>query len=322
MIQRFRKLLLTTALLATAISAQAGPYPERSINLVVPVAAGDATDIAARIMADELTKLLKVSVVTVNAPGAGGMLGAGNVARAAKDGYTLLFTINASLTANRLLNAQAANFDPLVDFTPLGLTTRTPMVLAVRSDAPFLTLEEFVAYARQNPGKVNVGTAGVGTIGDFSVSIINAQTGADLTMVPFKGGAPSVAALQGKHIDGTAVALGLLAPHFKSGSLRGLVTSTRSPEFPAIPTLTKLGFQQELLGVWLAFFAPAGIPPEVSRVLVPAIEKVARDPAISSRLAALGVMQDYLPPDKLFDEIRNEQRLVLEIINRGVTVKH
>lgn len=321
MTQFLCKILLVTTLLVATMTARAGPYPERPVTLVVPTAAGDATDIAARIMAEELSKLLKVSVVTMNTPGAGGMLGAGNVARAAKDGYTLLFTINASLTANRLLNPQGASFDPLVDFTPLGLTTRTPMVLAVRSDAPFRTLAEFVAYAHQNPGKINVGTAGAGTIGDFSVGIINSQTGADMAMVPFKGGAPAVAALQGKHIEGTAVALGLLAPHLRSGSLRGLVTSTKSSEFPTIPTLTELGFKQELLGVWLAFFAPAGTPPEVSRVLVAAIEKVARDPAIVTRLAAQGVIQDYLPPDRLLDEIRNEQRLISQIIKRGADVK-
>ena len=141
-------------------------------------------------------------------------------------------------------------------------------------------------------------------------------------MVPFKGAAPSVAALQGKHIDGAAVALGLLAPHFKSGSLRGLATSTKSPEFPEIPTLAELGFHQELLGVWLAFFAPAGVPAEVSRVLVRAIEKVAKDPAIAARLAVLGVIQSYQPPDRLAEEIRSEQRLVAEIIKRGESAKH
>jgi tripartite-type tricarboxylate transporter receptor subunit TctC len=296
-------------------SAQAA-YPERSINLVIPVAPGDATDIAARVMADELSRLLKVAVLVVNTPGAGGMMGANSVAKAPKDGYTLLFTINAALTSNRILNPQAASFDPLTDFTPLGLTTRTPMVIAARSDAPFKTLQEMAAYAKKNPGKVNVGTAGTGSIGDFTVQIASAQTGAEMVMVPFKGAAPSVTALHGGHIEGTAVALGLLASHLKNGSLRALVTSNKSPEFPNIPTMTELGYSQNLLGVWLAFFAPSGVPAEVSRVLVPAIETVSKDPAVAAKLATLGVVQDYQPPDILQAEIRAEQRIVEEMIKK------
>jgi tripartite-type tricarboxylate transporter receptor subunit TctC len=135
--------------------------------------------------------------------------------------------------------------------------------------------------------------------------------------VPFKGAAPSVTALQGGHIEGAAVALGLLAGHLKSGTLRGIVASSRSPEFPAIPTMTELGYSQNLLGVWLAFFAPAGVPPEVTRVLVPAIEKVATDPAVAARLATLGVVQDYQPPQNLLAEIRSEQKTVEEILRQA-----
>jgi tripartite-type tricarboxylate transporter receptor subunit TctC len=301
-------------------AAHAG-YPEKSINLITPVAPGDATDIAARVMADELSKLLKVPVAIVNSPGAGGLLGANSVAKAAKDGYTLLFTINATLTSNRILNPQAASYDPLTDFTPLGLTTRTPMVIAARSDAPFKTLPEMAAYAKKNPGKVNVGTAGAGSIGDFTVQIASAQTGAEFAMVPFKGAAPSVTALHGGHIEGAAVALGLLATHLKSGALRGLVTSSKSPEFPTIPTMTELGYSQNLLGVWLAFFAPSGVPPDVPKVLVPAIETVAKDPAVAARLATLGVVQDYEPPEKLQAEIRAEQAIVEEMIKKARPAK-
>jgi tripartite-type tricarboxylate transporter receptor subunit TctC len=309
---------MVAAALALAWSAAAhAAYPERAITLVIPVAAGDATDIAGRVMADELSKLLKVPVLPVNAPGAGGLMGAGTVAKAARDGYTLLFTINASLTSNRILNPQAASYDPLTDFTPLGLTTRTPMVIAVRSDAPFRTLAELAAHAKKNPGKVSLGTAGTGTIGDFSVQIVSAQTGTQMMMVPFKGAAPSVTALQGGHIEGTAVALGLLAAHIKSGALRPIVTSTRSPEFPAIPTMTDLGYAQNLLGVWLAFFAPAGVSAEVTRALVPAIEKVATDPAVAARLSTLGVVQDYQPPQNLLAEIRAEQKIVEEILRKA-----
>jgi tripartite-type tricarboxylate transporter receptor subunit TctC len=313
LVKRMSAALLAFGFLGLAHAA----YPDHAISVVVPVAAGDATDIAARVMADELSKLLKVPVITVNMPGAGGLVGANNVAKAAKDGYTLLFTINATLTSNRILNPQAASYDPLVDFTPLGLTTRTPMVIAVRSDAPYKTLPEMAAFAKKNPGKINLGTAGTGSIGDFTVQIVGAQTSSELAMVPFKGAAPSIAAVQGGHIQGAAVALGLLAPHLKSGVLRGLVTSNKSPEFPAIPTMSELGYSQNLLGVWLAFFAPGGVSAEVPRVLVPAIEKVATDPAVAARLVSLGVIQDYQPPQKLVAEIRAEQKIVEEMVKRA-----
>jgi tripartite-type tricarboxylate transporter receptor subunit TctC len=303
------------------LGAAHAAYPEKTINIVTSAAPGDATDIAVRVMADELSRLLKVSMVVVNAPGAGGLLGPNNVVKAPKDGYTLLFTFNASLTSNRILNPQAATYDPLTDFTPLGLTTRTPMVIAARTDAPFKTFQEMAAYAKKNPGKVNIGTAGAGSIGDFTVQIASAQTGSDMAMVPFKGAAPSVTALHGGHIEGTAVALGLLATHLKSGALRGLVTSNKSPEFPTIPTMTELGYSQNLLGVWLAFFAPAGVPAEVSRVLVPAIEKVAKDPAVAAKLASLGVVQDYQPPEKLEAEIRAEPSVVEEMIKKARPAK-
>jgi tripartite-type tricarboxylate transporter receptor subunit TctC len=303
------------------LGAAHAAYPEKIINIVTSAAPGDATDIAVRVMADELSRLLKVSMVVVNAPGAGGLLGPNNVVKAPKDGYTLLFTFNASLTSNRILNPQAATYDPLTDFTPLGLTTRTPMVIAARTDAPFKTFQEMAAYAKKNPGKVNIGTAGAGSIGDFTVQIASAQTGSDMAMVPFKGAAPSVTALHGGHIEGAAVALGLLATHLKSGVLRGLVSSSKSPEFPNIPTMTELGYSQNLLGVWLAFFAPAGVPAEVSRVLVPAIEKVARDPAVAAKLASLGVVQDYEPQEKLQAEIRAEQAIVEEMIKKARPAK-
>jgi tripartite-type tricarboxylate transporter receptor subunit TctC len=310
-----QRMAIAALALAGAVGAHAG-YPDRAITLVIPTAAGDATDTAARVMAEELSRLLKVPVLAVNTPGAGGLVGASNVAKAAKDGYTLLFTINATLTSNRILNPHAASYDPLTDFTPLGLTTRTPMVVAVRGDAPFTNLAELAAHAKKNPGKVNLGTAGTGTIGDFTVQIVSAQTGTQMTMVPFKGGAPAVVALHGGHIEGAAVALGLLAAHIKSGALRGIVTSTRSPEFPSIPTMAELGYSQNLLGVWLAFFAPSGVSPEVTRVLVPAIEKVATDPAVAARLATLGVVQDYQPPQKLLAEIRAEQKVVEDILRK------
>jgi tripartite-type tricarboxylate transporter receptor subunit TctC len=142
-----------------------------------------------------------------------------------------------------------------------------------------------------------------------------------MTMVPFKGASPAITALLGGHVEGVVLALGVLSSHLKSGALRGIVISTRFPEFPDIPTLTQLGYRQNLLGVWLAFFAPAGVPAEVTKALVPAIEKAVKDPSVASKLVGLGMVQDYQSPEKLFAEIREEHRTVEEIAKKAGLAK-
>jgi tripartite-type tricarboxylate transporter receptor subunit TctC len=257
----------------------------------------------------------------VNRPGAGGTLGTDSVVKAKKDGYTLLLTNNASLIYNRVLTPESVSYDLFKDLTPLGLAARTPILLAVRQDAPYKNFGEMVDFAKKNPGKVRLGTAGAGSVGHFTVEIINSLTGADLIMVPFKGAAPGITALLGGHVEGVVLALGALSSHLKGGAMRGIVISSKFPEFADIPTLSQLGHRQNLLGVWLAFFAPAGVPAEVTKTLLPAVEKVVKEPAIGSKLAALGIVQDYVPPEKLLAEIREEHRTVEEIAKKAGLVK-
>src|SRR5213593_360839 len=321
--------LLTTLTLLTIIALGSSPtpqaaalsYPNGPITLVIPLAPGDATDIAGRAMADELAKLLKVAVVPVNRPGAGMVIGTDSVVKAKKDGYTILLTPNAAVVSARILNPESATYDPLKDLTPLGLTTRTPILLAVREDAPYKSFAEMVDFAKKNPGKVRVGTVGTGSVGHLNVEMINALTGAGLTMVPFKGGAPGITALLGGHVEGGAFSLGALSSHVKSGAVRGMVVSNSFPGFADIPTLPQLGYRQNLLGVWLSFFAPAGVPAEVTRTLLASIEKVAKDPAVAAKLGSFGILQDYAPPEKLVAEIREEHRTVEELAKKAGLVK-
>jgi tripartite-type tricarboxylate transporter receptor subunit TctC len=314
-------LLLIASLMVTAMHVRAQSYPSSAINLVIPLAPGDASDIAGRTMGEELSKLLKVPIVVVNRPGAGGTLGTDSVVKAKKDGHTLLITNNASLIYNRVLTPESVSYDLFKDLTPLGLATRTPIILAVRQDAPYKSFGEMVDFAKKNPGKVRFGTAGAGSVGHFTVELINSLTGADLIMVPFKGAAPGISALLGGHVEGAVLALGAVSSHLKSGAMRGIVISSKFSEFADIPTLSQLGYRQNLLGVWLAFFAPAGVPAEVTKTLLPAVEKVVKEPAIGSKLAALGMVQDYVPPEKLFAEIREEHRTVEEIAKKAGLIK-
>jgi tripartite-type tricarboxylate transporter receptor subunit TctC len=191
-------MIRTLILFCTLISAAtAQTYPTGPINLVIPLAAGDATDIAARAIADELARELKTPVVPVNRPGAGGALGTDIVVKSAKDGYSIVLTNNAALVFRSIMDPKSASYDPFKDLTPLGLAMRSPTVFAVGAEVPFKNFKEMVAYAKANPGKVRLGTAGVGSVGEFCIQTINALTGAGVVPVPFTGAAPAVTAMRG-----------------------------------------------------------------------------------------------------------------------------
>lgn len=314
----FAMAVLVVSAAPPPVSAQS--YPSSAINLVIPLTPGDANDVSGRAMADELGKLLKVPVVPINRPGAGMTIGTDSVVKAKKDGYTILLTPSAALISSRILNPDVP-YDPLKDLTPLGLAARTPILIAVRHDAPYRTFAEMVEFSKKNPGKVRVATVGAGSAGHFNVELINSLTGAGLIMVPFKGGAPGITALLGGHVEASAFSLGAMSSHLKNGTARGLVMSSQFAQFPEIPILTQLGYPQNLIGVWLGFFAPAGVPAEVTKVLVPAIEKVVKDPAIAAKLAGFGIKADYASPEKLVAEIREEQRTVEEIARKAGLIK-
>jgi tripartite-type tricarboxylate transporter receptor subunit TctC len=301
--------------------ARAQGYPRGPISLVIPLAPGDATDVAGRAMADELSRRLKVPVIAVNRPGAGGAVGTDSVVKAAKDGYTIVLANNAALTFRRILEPENVTYDPAKDLVPLGLSSRIPSIVAVAPGAPYRDFAGMVAYAKQNPDKVRVGTVGAGSVGDFDVQLINSLTGAGLVMVPFKGASPAITALRGGHVEAVAVALGAIAGQLKAGAARGIVISAKFPEFPEIPTLVELGYKQNLPGVWFGFFAPAGVPAEVVQVLAPAIEKAVREPAIASRLLGLGIIQDYAAPDRQLAEIGEEHRAVEQMARRSGLIK-
>ena len=313
--------LLAYAVLAFPMNVRAQSYPKQAINLLIPLAPGDATDVAGRTIGEGLSKLLKVPVVAINKPGGGGTVGTDSAVKAPKDGYTILITNNASLIYNRILTPETVPYDPFKDLIALGLVARTPIVLAVNSNAPFKNFAEMAEYGKKNPGNVRIGTVGPGSVGHFTVEIVNSLTGADMTMIPFKGAGPAVTAALGGHIEGAAAAQGVVAEHLKAGTMRGIVASTKMPEFPQIPTLAQLGYKQSLLGVWSALFAPAGVSSEVAKTLIAALEKVMKDPAVGSRLANLGMVADYEPPEKLIAEIREEHRAVEQIAKKAGLIK-
>jgi tripartite-type tricarboxylate transporter receptor subunit TctC len=316
-----RRVVLAAGLVCLAAFAQAQTFPGGPISVVVPLAPGDAADVSARAMGEEISKLLNTPVIPVNRPGAGGALGTVSVVNARKDGQTILFAPNAALIFRAVLDPQSATYDAQRDLVPLGIASRTPSVLVVRGDAPYRTLAELIDQAKRSSGRMNIGSPGAGSVSEFCVRLINALAGIELVPVPHTGGAPAIAALRGGHIDGTVLALGALSTHIRSGAFRGLVTSSRVPEFADIPTLRELGYPEELFGVWFAFLAPAGIPEDARKALVGAVEQAVKAPAIAAKLAPLGILQSYAAPEQMAAEIREEFKRVSEMAKRTGLLK-
>lgn len=305
----------------TASSLFAQGYPQRAIAIILTAGPGDGSDIAMRMMVEDLQKSLKVPVVLVNRPGAGGVLAADSVVRASKDGYTLLFTNNAPLTFRPVMEPDTTRYDPLKDLVPLGMVSRTPFLLAARSDAPYKDFGQMIAYAKKNPGVVRIATVGTGSVGAFTVDAINSLTGAGLTTVPYKGATPAAGAVAGGQVEGTAITMSALIGHLKSGTLRPLVISSKYPEFPDIPTLAELGYSGNLIGVWTGFFAPAGTPAEAKNVLVPAFRAAIRNPAFTAKLLSGGLVVNYNSPEEVLKEMRQEYQMVKDFAMRAGLVK-
>ena len=315
------RILLACALIWLPATAQAQPFPTGPISLVVPLAPTDAADIAARALGEEISRLLKTPVLSINRPGAGGAVGTNSVVQARKDGHTILFAQNGALTFRAVLDPQSVTYDALRDLVPLGTASRTPTILVARSDAPYRNFAELIEYAKSRPGQVRIGHPGAGSVGDFCVQLINALTGAELVPIPYAGAAPAIVALRGEQIEGVVLSLGALSAHIKSGAFRGLVASSRFPEFVDIPTMRELGYQEELFGIWFSFLAPAGIPDDARKALVGAIEQAVKAPAITARLATLGILQSYATPEQTTAEIRAEFKRVSEMARKTGLVK-
>ena len=304
-------------LVATAFAQ----FPQGAITVVLTAGPGDGSDIAMRLMAEDLRRTLKVPLVIVNKPGAGGVLATESVVRANKDGYTLLFSNNAPLTFRPVMDPDTTRYDALKELLPLGMVSRTPFLLATRSDLAYRDLAAFIAAAKKSPGAMRIATVGTGSVGDFTVDAISALTGTAFTVVPYKGATPAVTALTAGQVEGTAITMSALIAGLKSGTLRPLVISSKYPDYPDIPTLKELGHAGNLIGVWTAFFAPSGIPAEARSVLIAAFKSAITDPALRGKLLAAGLVADYSPPEEVQREMREELRMVREFARRAGLAK-
>jgi tripartite-type tricarboxylate transporter receptor subunit TctC len=271
-------------------------YPQYPIQMVIPGAPGDALDMAARTVGEELAKILKAQVVPMNKPGAGAVLGTAAVAGAKKDGYTILYGNTSGFVYAPAFNPKEAPYDPIRDLEHLGLHAFFPDGISVQAESPWKDFQTVIEYAKKNPGKFRVGTLGMGSINHFRLEIIKSLTGTDITMIPFKGASPALTALLGGHVEAAFVAYAMVSPYYESGKLRGILADQKVAALPDIPTLTQLGYKQDLPPTYFGFAAPAGIPEEAKKVLVPAIEKASRNPELAEKLKKIWFIPDYKSP--------------------------
>ena len=293
-------------------TVQAQPYPNRPIQLILPTQPGTPSDLTGRLLGEEVGKILGTQLIPVNKPGASMTLGTDLVVKSKKDGYTLGYTTTSAIVYARVSNPESVPYDPITDLEPLGLSVFFPLAVTVQEGSPWKSFADLVDFAKKNPGKLRLSTHGEGSIDHFNLEIYQSLTGAQFTHVPLKG--PQLAtSLLGGHVDVISDAFMLVKPHVEAGKLRILLMTKKMSEFPNVPTLSELGYKQDLLSPWFAFYAPAGVPEEVKRALVPAIEKALKNPEIISKFVKMGFIVDYKPPAEL-------RKLAMEDYERAYSV--
>lgn len=263
-------------------------YPDRSITLVVPFAPGGANDVVARIIYQPLAEALGQPVVIENRGGAGGNVGAGVVARAAPDGYTLLlassgFAVNPSLYPK-------VPYDPFRDFEPVADICYFPIVFTVRPDLGVRTLQELIARAKGNPGVLNYSTPGAGTLPHLAVELLKLRTGIDMVHVAYPGAAPAAQAILSNTVEVASMSVSVALPLIQAGKLTGLAVTGRErwPEMPDVPTVAQAGVAESVAETWQGIMAPAGTPKDVVDRLAKALIEIVRRPDIRDRLLHAG----------------------------------
>jgi tripartite-type tricarboxylate transporter receptor subunit TctC len=295
-----RSVLAGMAGLAASLrGAFAQGFPERPITLVVPFAPGGSTDILARVVAEHLRQALGQPIVIENRTGASGNIGTASVARAAPDGYTIVFNTMSVHTMNHALFA-AMPFDGVKDFSPIALLAYVTNTMVVHPSVPAKTVAEFIAYAKRNPGKINYASAGPGSTNHLCAALFEKMAGVEMVHVPYRGGAPAVADTVGGQTQLFFTAGTQSLEHVKAGKLRLLAVTEarRSALLPDVPTVgeTLPGYE---MAVWYGAFGPAGMPKDVVAKLNGEINRILFLPDVKKRMDDIAVEVAKATPDEL-----------------------
>ncbi|MBU3650830.1 MAG: tripartite tricarboxylate transporter substrate binding protein [Limnohabitans sp.] len=287
---------LAAVTLATPLWVAAQAFPTKPISLVVPNPPGGLVDTSARLVGDALAKVMNQSVVVENKPGASGNVAYAQVAKAPKDGHSLLVSYSGYHVANPILMDKMP-WDPK-ELTPVGLITVATNVIAVHPSVPVNTLREFIAYAKQNPGKLNYASQGNGSVSHIGTEIFKMQTGTDLVHVPYKGSGQAIADVLAGQVQVFITTPPSVMQHVQAGKLKALAVTgkIRHPGMPQVPTVAEAGLSNFELESWVALYAPAGTPPAVLQKLAADTKRAMETPETRQRADAAGIEARYLSP--------------------------
>ena len=265
-------------------------YPARPLRLIVPTAPGGGTDFTGRLVAAKLSETMGQQVVVENRGGGGGSVGADNAAKATADGYTLLLGSIATHAVNPALYKKLP-YDHLKDFAPVSLIGTVPNALVVHPSVPVKSMQEFITYAKANPGKINYGSSGVGSPPHLSMELLRSITGINLVHVPYKGAGPALADLLGGQVQAMCTSLAGLINFVKSGRVRalGVTTAKRNPQLPDVPTIVESGVPGYEVTIWYAVFAPVATPKAIVDKLNAEMVKALNSSEMKERMALQGM---------------------------------
>lgn len=279
---------LSVLMIASMGFAMAEDYPARSIRIIIPAAPGGGVDLVGRVLATRLSQTLGKSVIPDNKPGAGTMLGSQELASAAPDGYTLL-----AITSSHAVNAavRKLKYDPIKDFAMISLVGSAPDMLVINSSSPINNLNDLIAAAKKDPGKMTFGSAGQGSGSHMDAELLKNMTGIDVLHVPYRGGMPAVTALLGNETNMMFLSAVGLQAHIKAGKLRPIAVTgkERTAMFPDVPTMSEAGLPTYSAAVWYGIVAPAKTPPEIIATLNKAINDSLKMPEVRDKLIAAGI---------------------------------
>ena len=309
-----KRLVALAVLLCTAAAAAAQGYPTRPVRLVVGFTPGGGVDINARLLAPKLSEYLGQQVIVENKPGASTNIANEFVAKSAPDGHTLL--INTSAIAINMSLFRNLPFDTLRDFAPVSIVSESPNVLVVNAKLAAQNVKELIAMARANPGKLNYSSAGVGTTQHLAGELFKLRAQTFIVHIPYKGTAPSMAALIAGEVDLAFANIPSIQGHLKSGRLRALATAAaaRDPQLPDIPTMKEAGLEGVEVSVWYGVLAPAATPREIVQKLADGIQRATRDADTRKRLVEQGAAPVGNTPEEFGKILREEVARWAEVV--------
>jgi len=303
---------------APLLHAQGSAWPSKPVRFVVPFAPGGTSEIVARSVAAELSKQLGQNVYVENKPGGAGVTAMSEVAKAAPDGHTIILGHVGTLAVNPYMLASQP-YDVDKDFVPVTLLAKVPNVFVIHPDVPAKNFQEFVAYAKKNPGLLNYGSAGNASAGHLAMEYLKLVTGMFMTHIPYRGTGPQLADLLAGRTQASSAGMPALGAHIRSGKLRAIAVGTqqRIPALPDVPTVAEMGFKGFETSQWYGILAPAGTPPDILKRLQEESYKALRSSAVTERFATDNAVGGGGPASEFSAFIKAEQKLWSDIVKRA-----